>query len=123
MSRKGDNPERHLPVGRPKGAKNRSTLVKEALKGQFEDLLATEGKKVFMAVVEKAKDGDMTAAKLLLDRILPVTKAVDINAGELSKGGITINIESLSANISEPDSQPIDIEDGEYEEVNQEEKL
>jgi len=102
--------------GRPKGVRNKSTLVKEALRGQFEDLLHTEGEKVFMAVVEKAKDGDMTAAKLLLDRILPVTKAVDINAGEVAKGGITINIESLSANISEPDSQPIDITDAEYEE-------
>lgn len=84
--------------GRPPGAKNNSTLFKEAMKQGFEQLLLKEGEKVFMVVVEKAKEGDMTAAKMILDRIVPVAKSIDVNATDIaSAGGITIHIESLTA--------------------------
>lgn len=124
-----------ISAGRPKGAKNKTTLFKEVMKEGFEEKLMKDGFKVFDAVVQKAignpiydtngkvmKDketgevlrhpADMTAAKMILDRVVPVTKAIDLNAGDLGgKGGITINIEKLLANTGNPDE--VLIEDGE----------
>ena len=103
--------EKGISAGRPKGAKNKTTLFKEAMKEGFEQKLMSEGFKVFDAVIEKAKEGDMTAAKMILDRIVPVTKAVDINASDIGKtGGITIHIEKLVAETGNPDE--VVIEDG-----------
>lgn len=98
--------------GRPKGVKNKTTLFKEAMREGFEDKLMKEGMAVFDAVVSKAKEGDMTAAKMILDRIVPVSKAVDINATDISgKGGITIHIEKMVASTGKVDE--VLIEDGE----------
>lgn len=76
--------------GRPKGSKNKTTLFKETMARGFERSLRQNFQEVLGAVIKKAKDGDMKAAKLLLDRVVPVSKAVDMN--ELKKGGLTINI-------------------------------
>lgn len=82
--------------GRPKGIKNKTTIFKEAIREGFEEKLMKDGMKVVDAVVAKAIDGDMTAAKLLLDRILPTSKAIDLDQLEKSKGvTISINLGSL----------------------------
>lgn len=105
-------PQGHNLNGRPKGVKNKTTLFKEAMKQGFEDKLMSEGFKVFDAVIARAKEGDMTAAKMILDRVVPVSKAVDINATDIGKtGGITIHIEKLIAETGNPDE--VLIEDGE----------
>lgn len=89
------NNGKHLK-GRPKGAKNKTTLFKEVIREGFEDKLLKDGMKVVDAVVKKALEGDMTAAKLLLDRILPTSKAIDLDQLEKSKGlSISINVGSL----------------------------
>jgi hypothetical protein len=55
------------PRGRPKGARHRVTILAEQLmQGDAED--------VVRAVIAAAKGGDMTAAKIILDRIAPVRK-------------------------------------------------
>ena len=93
-----DNPEKNLPRGRPKGAKNKATLFKEVIREGFEEKLLKDGMRVVDAVVNKALEGDMTAAKLLLDRILPTSKAIDLEALEKSKGlTISINVGSLES--------------------------
>ncbi len=55
------------PAGRPKGARNKSTLAIEAL-------LDGEAEKLTRKVVELALAGDTTAIKLCLDRICPPRK-------------------------------------------------
>ena len=50
--------------------------------------------------------GDMAAAKLLLDRVLPTTKAIDLDQLENSKGlTISINVGELTGH---PDKPSID---------------
>lgn len=89
----------HNLKGRPKGVKNKTTIFKEAIREGFEERLLKDGMKVVDAVVAKAIDGDMTAAKLLLDRILPTSKAIDLDQLEKSKGlNISINIGQLEDN-------------------------
>ncbi len=55
------------PGGRPPGAKNKKTLVALALDASSED--------VAKRVVQEALQGDMTAAKLVLDRVAPPLRA------------------------------------------------
>ena len=109
-----------ISAGRPKGAKNKTTLFKEVMKNGFEEEMQKEFFAVMRAVIHKAKgppsrdkdgellrgedgevlylDGDSSAQKMLFDRAVPVTKAVDINASDIGKtGGVTIHIEKLVA--------------------------
>ena len=82
--------------GRRVGSKNKATIFKEVIREGFEKRLEKDGMKVVQAVIDKAIDGDMQAAKLLLDRILPTTKAIDLDQLENSKGlSVSINIGNL----------------------------
>lgn len=96
--------------GREKGSKNKSTLLREALKNDFEEELQKDFIHVIRAVIDKAKKGDMTAAKLLMDRALPVTDGKKNQTVPLGEGGLVINIEKL---VTGTESQLIegDIED------------
>src|SRR3954464_4467798 len=52
------------PKGRPKGSRNKTTLLVEAL-------LEGEADTIVRKLIEKAKDGDSTALRLCLNRLLP----------------------------------------------------
>ena len=103
--------------GRPPGAKNKTTLFKEAMRDGFEELLERDGKKVFKAVVDKALDGDMTAAKLILDRIVPV---VDLDKSSVKdKFNISINVSGMEPKIEVMDASA-DAVDADFVEVDNE---
>ncbi len=55
------------PAGKPKGVRNRATLMAEKL-------MQDDAEQVVRGVVEKAKQADMTAAHLIIERIAPVRK-------------------------------------------------
>jgi flavoprotein len=55
------------PAGRPQGSRNKTTLAVDAL-------LDGEAETLTRKAIEKAKDGDVTALRLCLDRIAPVRK-------------------------------------------------
>ena len=95
VAKKATNVAKKKPVGhnlkgRPKGAKNKTTLFKEVMREGFEKQLTKDFAKVINVVVEKAIKGDMSAAKMLLDRVVPVSKAVDLDG--LKDKGVSINI-------------------------------
>lgn len=55
------------PAGKPKGARNHATrAVLELMEGGAEEIT--------MAVLDAAKDGDMGAARFILERIVPAAK-------------------------------------------------
>jgi hypothetical protein len=54
-------------AGKPRGARHRATIAAETL-------MSGEADAIVRAVIEKAKTGDMTAAKIILDRIAPIRK-------------------------------------------------
>ena len=56
--------------GRPLGSLNKRTVLRQALQQAFDDGEAG----FWRAVVAQAKAGDMQAAKVLLDRVLPALK-------------------------------------------------
>jgi hypothetical protein len=55
------------PKGRPSGSRNRVTLVALAAMEEGADAIARK-------VVELAKEGDMSAARLVIERLVPVAK-------------------------------------------------
>ena len=99
--------------GRMKGSKNKATLLKEALRGNFDDLLETKFKQILNVVAEQAVDGCRTSQKLILDRVIPTVHAEsDDKSKHKFSGGISITIGSL-------ENQTIDIQsnnvmDGDY---------
>ena len=56
------------PAGKPKGSRHRATILAEKL---MED----DAKEVVEQVINKAKTGDMAAARLILDRIAPCRRS------------------------------------------------
>ena len=52
------------PLGRPKGARNRATIAAEAL-------LDGEAEALTRKAIELALDGDTTALRLCLERLMP----------------------------------------------------
>jgi len=91
------------PAGRPKGARNRTTLA-------IETLLDGEAEELTRKVIEKAKEGDITALKLCLDRLAPVRKGrpieidlPDVNcASDLAKAGAIVT-QQLGEGIISPE--------------------
>jgi hypothetical protein len=56
------------PNGKPKGARNKSTLAAEAL-------LDGDAEAITRKAIEKAKDGNIAAIRLCLERVLPAVKS------------------------------------------------
>lgn len=103
--------------GRPKGVLNKTTLFKQVMQEGFEAALEKDFKKVLRTVIDKAIDGDMVAAKMLLDRVVPTSKAIDLDDLAKSKGlTISINVGSLEEAKASKVTVEGDIEDATYEE-------
>ena len=98
--------------GRPPGAKNKDTLFKELMTGSFQSKAIADIEKVYSVLFEKAHKGDMKAIKMVLDRVVPVSKAVDL--ADMEKGGITVNV-----SVGALEGVREDIEDAEYNEVSE----
>ncbi len=85
------------PRGRPKSDK-----------ANLKPLLVKHGKSVLQKVIDTALDGDLTACKLILDRLYPPiksqTQAVSVSAkGTLTEQGQAIINQTLAGNIA-PDT-------------------
>jgi hypothetical protein len=59
------------PKGRPQGSRNKATIALEAL-------ISGEAERVVQTMIEAAKNGDVAAAKALLDRLIPPRKGRSI---------------------------------------------
>jgi len=62
-------------MARPKGSKNKKTLLAEAITHGLSDFLEEEIPKVIKATIESAKDGDVAARQLIFANfVVPQTK-------------------------------------------------
>lgn len=115
----GFQPGHKLSHGRPVGSKNRVTILKEAIKNDSEEVILKHFPKIVDAVCKKAEKGDLRAAKLLFDRILPAKKVVDDRDEDQFQGlrslEITINTTHGHTKVHTVDEP---IENVEYEEIN-----
>ena len=101
MAKKRGNPNFHKgmksnnPKGRPKGVKNTRTEMQNALIDAFAGGVQRDFERVVETIVKRAIDGDMTAAKLILDRVVPARKSVEHLGPAEGQGGINIIIGAL----------------------------
>ena len=65
------------PLGRPKGSKNKITLMKLALEGELRTQLKHDAQEILQVAIQKAKDGDTAMLKLLVDKMIPTSKSTD----------------------------------------------
>lgn len=84
-------------AGKPKGTRHRATEM-------VETLMAGDAEAIARAVIEKAREGDMMAARIVLDRIAPARKGRAVsftlppvtNAGDLAMANAAV-LAALSA--------------------------
>ena len=72
------------PNGRPKGSVNKYTALSR-------ELMSNRGPEIVQKVIDLALEGDRTCLKMCMDRIVPTTKAVEINHRK-HDGGVVINV-------------------------------
>ena len=102
-----EKPKRgHNLKGRPKGAKNKTTIFKEIMQQGFQSSMEKDFADVLKAVISQAKKGDQKAQKMLFDRVIPVSKAVDLD--NLGKSGISISIHVGEMDTENPHGITID---------------
>jgi hypothetical protein len=80
------------PGGRPKGSKNKITLMKIALEGDLRVRLNRSAHDVLEKCINLALEGDTSMIKLLVDKMIPTSKSVD---DEPTKERVQININRL----------------------------
>ena len=106
-------------VGRPKGAKGKLTLLREAVLAKAEEMVLSDWEDVVKQTLELAKAGDSTALKILWDRVIPSKRAVEEGKGKEDKLNITINVEGMAvkAVMDEPLSSNEDLIEAEYTDI------
>jgi len=96
------------PKGRPKGSVNKYTKLSR-------DLMSSKGPEIVEKVIGLALEGDRHCLKMCLDRIIPVSKAVEIKH-EHEDLGINIIVESVRA-IEKREEKEFKTIEAEYSEV------
>ena len=82
------------PQGRPKGSKNKTTLIKRAIEADVVGEISDDVKAVARKAIEMAMDGDTAMIKLVWDTFMSKAKIEDKTEGKGS-GGINIVIKGL----------------------------
>ena len=72
------------PEGRPKGSMNKWTILSR-------ELLTERGPEIVQVIIDRALKGDVHCLKMCIDRVVPQTKAVEINHRK-HEGGVIINV-------------------------------
>ena len=72
------------PNGRPKGSMNKWTILSR-------EMLTERGPEIVQVIIDRALKGDVHCLKMCIDRIVPQTKAVEINHRK-HEGGVIINV-------------------------------
>lgn len=102
------------PLGRPKGSKNKLTLLREAVLEKAEEMVLDDWEEVVRTTLDLAKAGDTTCMKILWDRVIPSKRAVDPDAKDKNPD-IVINISGLEVKrvLDEPvDAEFTEVDDG-----------
>lgn len=79
------------PEGRPKGSKNRVTVIRQAIEERLVDQLDEVASQVLAIALQKALEGDRDMIKLVLNKVLPAVRAEETGAGKgVTNLGLTI---------------------------------
>lgn len=104
----------HKGAGRPKGSKNRATLFKEAINGDFERSLSQNFREIMGIIIQQAKEGCRPSQKLLLDKV--VQNASTDDKAPIKDFGIKI----VFSDMTPKKLEHIDVIEGEISETQEE---
>ena len=87
------------PAGRPKGS---------GLSGELRRAIAADAGEIVAAMIQRAKDGDIQAAKALLDRVLPALKSevAPVSLPGLAVGTLAARAEAALTAVAEGELAP-----------------
>lgn len=106
------------PLGRPVGRKNQITQLKQDMEIAIREHVHTaKVKKIVEKMANKAANGNVAAAKLILDHFL--SKVTDTEDVGDKTGGITIRIENATFAAQSKTPKVIVATEGEFTEVKQ----
>lgn len=88
------------PKGRPKGSKNKKSIIEAAVQTALVDKLEQDAVEIYNKAADMAKQGDRTMIKLFLSRLLPELKAAGEDTSLRGVGGIQIVVNQAAP--SEP---------------------
>lgn len=94
------------PAGKPPGARHRITRLAQ-------DLMESEAEEVVRAVIDAAKSGDMTAARVVIERILPARKSRPVNLDLPKIQNAEDVVQAMSAVVAAVADGEIDPDEGE----------
>lgn len=96
------------PLGRPKGKKNEITDLKQDLEIALrQHMSADKIKTIIEAMYDKALEGNVGAAKLILDKVL--SNARETEDTQESSGGLKIVIENAQLDVLQNTPNVIDV--------------
>ena len=84
------------PNGKPKGSKNKTTLIKQAIEHGLIEQLQADIPEVYQKGIQMALDGNETMIKFFLDRIMPKAN-LDLSSISKGNGQIIINVGGTAA--------------------------
>lgn len=92
------------PEGRPKGARNKRSILRDALENVYSD---GEGG-FWLTVAERSKEGDTNAVTMIGSRLIPPLKATDtpIQLEGLDDGSLTDKAEKIIGFMGKGDISP-----------------
>lgn len=96
--------------GRPKGSRNKVTVLREAVMAKAEDMVLKDWEDIVEATLKLAKQGDSACLKILWDRMVPAKRA-EQGGGHNSKDfNVTIKVQRL-------ENQSTDIVEADFEDI------
>jgi hypothetical protein len=107
-------------LGRPKGAKGRKTRINEMQNFMirlFSESMLKDFEQLMKVLVERAKEGDMYAMRLILERIIPIRKQIEHYGAIDAFQGVTIQVIGIDPKadaISQCPKSDTDIMEGAY---------
>lgn len=93
------NGGKRIGAGRPKGSKAPHTIRTEALRAYVIDRVISEQESIITALIDKAKNGDVSAAKELLERTIGKVRETVEHTGDFGLDAILHDIQSRSRSI------------------------
>jgi len=102
------------PNGRPKGSRNKLTILKEAVLASAENIVLDNFEDIVKSTVALAKKGDPTCLKIVWDRIIPAKRAIEDKGKTEDKLNISINIEGMERPKVNIEHEPIEAD---FEEI------
>jgi len=105
------------PAGRPKGSKNRATLISNAIGEYLQRNMVERVDPLLNKAYQLAMEGDQQMLKMLLG---PYLKHIGESEDEQSSGAVTIRIENLTVSNNQGGTPPGDVIEASFSPVDQE---